>query len=133
MLADSLSDYAVKLLDKVRTGQELSDLLDDEEGELTRLRLAIKYEEKKFVAHPSCQKKLLTVWFGDMPMQQHCKKNWQLALFSVLLTVAYPFLAISYWVYPWNKVSLPSYSRASYSAHILIPPIMICQHIISLL
>lgn len=53
-LAGRLSDYTVKLLDKVHGNEELNAILnatDDSDnevgGELARLQLAINYKEKK--------------------------------------------------------------------------------------
>ncbi|UJR30483.1 hypothetical protein I4U23_018016 [Adineta vaga] len=72
-LADQLSAYAVKLLDKVRGHKELDCVLGKTGKEteekyvlLARLYLAIKYEEKPFVAHSNCQQKLVEIWHGDI-------------------------------------------------------------------
>ncbi len=53
-LASKLSEYVVRLLDKVHGNEELNAILnaaDDSEGEtsceLARLQLAIEYKEKK--------------------------------------------------------------------------------------
>lgn len=52
-LAEKLSEYAVKLLEHVRTGQELDQILNESESrnigtdQLRRLKLAMKYDQKK--------------------------------------------------------------------------------------
>lgn len=53
-MAGKLSDYTVKLLDKVHGNEELNAILnatndseDETEGELARLQLAISFKEKK--------------------------------------------------------------------------------------
>ncbi|XP_022343320.2 short transient receptor potential channel 7-like isoform X5 [Crassostrea virginica] len=110
-LADQLSEYLVRLLDKVRGHDELEKLLnkkkreaDDETYEqLSRLKLAIHYSEKKFVAHPSCQQKLVSIWYNDLRAME--RSNWffrSLMVFGV--TSLYPLLAILYLFAPHSKV-----------------------------
>ncbi|XP_052717525.1 short transient receptor potential channel 7-like isoform X3 [Crassostrea angulata] len=110
-LADQLSEYVVRLLDKVRGHDELEKLLnkkkrepDDETYEqLSRLKLAIHYSEKKFVAHASCQQKLVSIWYNDLRAME--RSNWffrSLMVFGV--TSVYPLLAILYIFAPHSKV-----------------------------
>nr|KAG5713048.1 hypothetical protein BaRGS_021842 [Batillaria attramentaria] len=110
-LADQLSDYVVKLLDKIRGHDELQILLNktgaNSEQEtyelLARLKLAIRYREKKFVAHPSCQQKLVSIWYGDLRTLE--RSNWfKRAIIVILVTLFYPVLAICYWFAPKTKV-----------------------------
>ena len=110
-LAATLSDYVNKLLDKIRDGDELGAVLDAKEGlssdtlgSLTRLKLAVHFREKKFVAHPSCQKKLTSIWYGDLRFLEQAP-GFLLLLFTAVLTPVYPFLVILYWIYPWGKVT----------------------------
>eukprot|EP00105_Crassostrea_gigas_P006215 XP_011420072.1 PREDICTED: short transient receptor potential channel 6-like [Crassostrea gigas] len=109
-LADQLSEYVVRLLDKVRGHDELEKLLnkkkrepDDETYEqLSRLKLAIHYSEKKFVAHASCQQKLVSIWYNDLRAME--RSNWffrSLMVFGV--TSVYPLLAILYIFAPHSK------------------------------
>ncbi|XP_076449134.1 short transient receptor potential channel 7-like [Babylonia areolata] len=110
-LADQLSEYVVKLLDKIRGHDELQVLLNktgaNSEQEtyelLARLKLAIRYREKKFVAHPSCQQKLVSIWYADLRTLE--RSNWfKRAIIVLLITVFYPVLAICYWFAPKTKV-----------------------------
>ncbi|XP_076470578.1 short transient receptor potential channel 7-like isoform X3 [Babylonia areolata] len=112
-LADQLSEYVVKLLDKIRGHDELQVLLNktgaDSEQEtyelLARLKLAIRYREKKFVAHPSCQQKLVSIWYGDLRTLE--RSNWfKRAIIVLLITLFYPVLAICYWFAPKTKVGV---------------------------
>ncbi|XP_017784473.1 PREDICTED: transient receptor potential protein-like [Nicrophorus vespilloides] len=69
--------FATTLLDHVRTSSELEILLNyDPEGDvwepgehqsLERLKLAIKYKQKMFVAHPSVQQLLAAIWYEGLP------------------------------------------------------------------
>ncbi|CAF3440747.1 unnamed protein product [Rotaria socialis] len=108
-LADQLSAYAVKLLDKVRGHKELDCVLGKTGKEteekyvlLARLYLAIKYEEKPFVAHSNCQQKLVEIWHSDI--RNISKLN---PLFTLLLLLAYvfilPFACIVYILTSWSE------------------------------
>ncbi|KAG8312007.1 hypothetical protein J6590_031470 [Homalodisca vitripennis] len=71
-------DFATSLLDHARTSNELEIMLNYdpdsnepwEPGErqtLDRLKLAIKYKQKKFVAHPNVQQLLAAIWYEGLP------------------------------------------------------------------
>ncbi|RWS15299.1 transient receptor potential ion channel subfamily C trp-like protein, partial [Dinothrombium tinctorium] len=77
-----VQNFAVALLDHIRSTYELQVCLnynpskqiepieeeDEEEGwKLARLKLAIDYKQKQFVAHPNVQQMLGSVWFHGMP------------------------------------------------------------------
>ncbi|XP_074595118.1 transient receptor potential-gamma protein-like isoform X2 [Brevipalpus obovatus] len=74
-LRTSVQNFAVALLDHVRNTHELRVILnytsdkyvEDEEMKLERLKLAIDYKQKSFVAHPNVQQLLGSVWFEGMP------------------------------------------------------------------
>ncbi|CAL1532326.1 unnamed protein product, partial [Lymnaea stagnalis] len=70
-LADQLSDYVVKLLDRIRTQKELELVLNktgkphqEKFESLARFKLALNYKEKKFVAHASCQQRVVRAWYS---------------------------------------------------------------------
>ncbi|CAL8079446.1 unnamed protein product [Calicophoron daubneyi] len=70
---------------------------------LDRLKLAIEYEQKKFVAHPHCQHLLTTLWYDQLPGWR--KRNGVtrvLLCFAFILTL--PVLSIMYLLYPRGKV-----------------------------
>ncbi|CAG7720431.1 unnamed protein product [Allacma fusca] len=79
-LRSQCQDFATTLLGHARTSVELQTLLNHrssrggdegwEPGEkqgLERLKLAIKYKQKKFVAHPSVQQLLAAMWYEGLP------------------------------------------------------------------
>ncbi|CAF1556535.1 unnamed protein product [Rotaria magnacalcarata] len=113
-LADQLSAYAVKLLDKVRGHRELDCVLGKtgKESEekyllLARLYLAIKYSEKPFVAHSNCQQKLVEIWHSQI--RNLFKLNPLLILLLIILYIfVLPFACILYILTSWpnytNKI-----------------------------
>lgn len=107
-LSKSAQDFAVALLDQTRGSKELEIILnynssgisnDGDRANLDRLRLAIKYKQKKFVAHSNCQQLLASFWYEGLPgfRRRHI-------IFKVLLTVTicvcYPILSILYLLLP---------------------------------
>ncbi|KAH3777181.1 short transient receptor potential channel 7-like [Dreissena polymorpha] len=110
-LAEQLSVYVVQLLDKVRGHDELEILINktgrDSETEsysqLARLKLAIQYNEKKFVAHSSCQQKLVSIWYSDFRALE--RSNWFFRIMIVsLITLAYPVMCFLYIFAPKSKI-----------------------------
>lgn len=80
-MRQSVQEFAKSLLDHSRTSSELeimlnfnSDFSNDvwEPGDrqtLDRLKLAINYKQKGFVAHPSVQQLLASIWYeGKCPL-----------------------------------------------------------------
>ncbi|CAF1249920.1 unnamed protein product, partial [Didymodactylos carnosus] len=108
-LADHLSSYAVKLLDKVRGHKELDCVLgktgketEEKYFTLARLDLAIKYQEKPFVAHSNCQQKLIEIWHTGI--RKIFKLN-QLIIFSLIFVyiILWPFICVMYICASWSK------------------------------
>ncbi|KAH0809948.1 hypothetical protein GEV33_012846 [Tenebrio molitor] len=72
-----VEDFAALLLDHVKTSEELMVVLNynhnnpawtsGDRQTLERLKLAIKYKQKKFVAHPNVQQLLGTIWYEGLP------------------------------------------------------------------
>ncbi|KAK3611420.1 hypothetical protein CHS0354_027146 [Potamilus streckersoni] len=108
-LCDNLSEYVVKLLDRVRTQEELEIVLNktgssnkEKYKPLARFKLALKYEEKKFVASPSCQQRLIRSWYYGMEPFQ--KANWARRIVMILIFILiYPFIAICQVIAPNAK------------------------------
>ncbi|KAL3860515.1 hypothetical protein ACJMK2_010634 [Sinanodonta woodiana] len=110
-LVNQLREYVVKLLDMVRGQDELKVIIDkanrDSKNEtyerLARLKLAIRYNEKKFVVHPSCQQYLLRVWFGHLrKLERSNLLTKSLTVLAVL--ILYPFMCVIYLFAPKSKV-----------------------------
>ncbi|XP_051956110.1 short transient receptor potential channel 6-like [Xyrauchen texanus] len=111
-LSMQCKDFVVGLLDLCRSTEEVEAILNGEEDDtlelpsrpsLIRLKLAIKYELKKFVAHPNCQQQLLSIWYENLP---ELRQQTTAIKFLVVLGVAVglPFLAMVYWVAPCSKM-----------------------------
>ncbi|KAI4877913.1 hypothetical protein NFI96_017401 [Prochilodus magdalenae] len=105
-------DFVVGLLDLCRNTEEVEAILNGEEDDscelpgrpsLTRLNLAIKYELKKFVAHPNCQQQLLSIWYENLSgLRQQTTAVKLLVVLGV--AIGLPFLAMVYWVAPCSKL-----------------------------
>ncbi|XP_066257268.1 transient receptor potential protein-like [Euwallacea similis] len=76
-MRNQVQNFATSLLDHARTSYELEIMLNyDPNGEiwvtgerqtLERLKLAIKYKQKKFIAHPNVQQLLAAIWYEGLP------------------------------------------------------------------
>ncbi|XP_011500907.1 PREDICTED: transient receptor potential protein [Ceratosolen solmsi marchali] len=76
-MRENVQVFATSLLDHARTSHELEVMLNYnptgenwEPGErqtLERLKLAIKYKQKQFVAHPNVQQLLAAIWYDGLP------------------------------------------------------------------
>ncbi|XP_035680522.1 short transient receptor potential channel 3-like isoform X2 [Branchiostoma floridae] len=117
--------YAVDLLDQCRTLDEINTVLnepwedkkpgDQEEVEadteeldddmllLPRIKLAIRYEQKRFVSHPNCQQPLYDLWYTSAPTS---RPTFFLKLFMFLfVTAMLPLLMLAYWLAPNSKIA----------------------------
>uniref|UniRef100_A0A4W3HAG2 Short transient receptor potential channel 1 n=1 Tax=Callorhinchus milii TaxID=7868 RepID=A0A4W3HAG2_CALMI len=116
-LAQQCKTFAKDLLAQARNSRELEVILNhtssdepidkrgllEERMNLSRLKLAIKYDQKEFVAQSNCQQFLNTVWFGQMASYRRkhtCKK------ILICLTVAalWPVLSLCYLLAPKSRV-----------------------------
>ncbi|KAM6448561.1 short transient receptor potential channel 2-like [Liasis olivaceus] len=87
---------------------EDDEAMDDqafEEGipNLARLRLAVNYNQKRFVAHPICQQVLSSIWCGSLPSWRGSKSLWKVFI-SCSIFLAMPFLCLTYWFAPKSKI-----------------------------
>ncbi|XP_076449136.1 short transient receptor potential channel 7-like [Babylonia areolata] len=110
-LADQLSDYTVKCLDRVRTQKELEIVLNktgkptvEKFDSLARFKLALKFKEKKFVAHASCQQRVVKTWYNGMGKLQRSPWSRRLCMTSLFI-LAYPFLVLLHLIAPGTKAS----------------------------
>ncbi|XP_006866277.1 PREDICTED: short transient receptor potential channel 7 [Chrysochloris asiatica] len=112
-LSMQCKDFVVGVLDLCRDTEEVEAILngdvnfqvwsDHHRPSLSRIKLAIKYEVKKFVAHPNCQQQLLTMWYENLSgLRQQSIAVKFLAVFGV--SIGLPFLAIAYWIAPCSKL-----------------------------
>uniref|UniRef100_A0A3Q3XFD6 Transient receptor ion channel domain-containing protein n=1 Tax=Mola mola TaxID=94237 RepID=A0A3Q3XFD6_MOLML len=112
-------DFAVELLGMCRNQSEVTTILNScgdesqdsieeqafEEGipSLSRLRLAVNYNQKQFVAHPICQQVLSSIWCGNLAGWRGSRTAWKL-LVSVGIFLTMPLLCLVYWIAPKSKV-----------------------------
>ncbi|KAE8630473.1 hypothetical protein XENTR_v10000835 [Xenopus tropicalis] len=113
-LSMQCKDFVVGVLDLCRDSEEVEAILNgDVDAEpiesqrhrpsLSRVKLAIKYEVKKFVAHPNCQQQLLTIWYENLsglreqPIAIKC-------LVVLVVALGLPFLAVGYWIAPCSRL-----------------------------
>ncbi|XP_055022828.1 short transient receptor potential channel 6 [Boleophthalmus pectinirostris] len=110
-LSMQCKDFVVGLLDLCRSTEEVEAILNgDAESCLTsgrhnliRLKLAIKYEVKKFVAHPNCQQQLHLIWYENLSgLRQQTTGIKLLLVFGVALGL--PILALLYRLAPSSKL-----------------------------
>ncbi|KYB27779.1 Transient receptor potential protein-like Protein [Tribolium castaneum] len=110
-----VENFAALLLDHVKTSEELMILLNYDEknpswvlGEqqtLGRLKLAIKFKQKKFVAHPNVQQILGTIWYEGLPgfrRKNLFGQTLQLMRLSAMFTV----YCLVYMLLPTSKMGL---------------------------
>ncbi|KAK2828494.1 hypothetical protein Q5P01_019528 [Channa striata] len=118
-LEELCQEFAVELLGMCRNQSEVTTILnssgDDsqdcleeqafEEGipNLSRLRLAVNYNQKQFVAHPICQQVLSSIWCGNLAGWRGSRTTWKL-LVSVGIFFTMPILCLVYWIAPKSKL-----------------------------
>uniref|UniRef100_A0AAY4E7T6 Transient receptor ion channel domain-containing protein n=1 Tax=Denticeps clupeoides TaxID=299321 RepID=A0AAY4E7T6_9TELE len=113
-LSMQCKDFVVGVLDLCRDTEEVEAILNGdisaelEEGQhhrslLSRVKLAIKYEVKKFVAHPNCQQQLLTIWYENLSglREQAIAVK---CLVVLVVALGLPLLAVGYWFAPCSKL-----------------------------
>ncbi|XP_051166224.1 transient receptor potential-gamma protein isoform X11 [Leptopilina boulardi] len=114
-LRKQCQDFATALLDHTRSSRELEILLNHdakgptyEHGErmhLSRLKLAIKLRQKKFVAHPNVQQLLASIWYEGLPGFR--RKNMFLqAVQIVRIGMFFPLYSVAYIIAPHSTIGL---------------------------
>ncbi|XP_026064929.1 short transient receptor potential channel 3-like [Carassius auratus] len=113
-LSMQCKDFVVGVLDLCRDTEEVEAILNGdisaelEEGQhhrslLSRVKLAIKYEVKKFVAHPNCQQQLLTIWYENLSGLRE-QTTAVKCLVVLVVALGLPLLAVGYWFAPCSKL-----------------------------
>uniref|UniRef100_A0A8C7Y5T5 Transient receptor potential cation channel, subfamily C, member 4a n=1 Tax=Oryzias sinensis TaxID=183150 RepID=A0A8C7Y5T5_9TELE len=111
-LSQQCKQFAKDLLDQTRSSRELEmilnyrddiNLLDDEgNNELARLKLAIKYHQKEFVAQPNCQQLLASRWYDEFPGWR--RRHWAGKLITcVFIGLLFPLFAFCYLIAPKSR------------------------------
>ncbi|ELU14059.1 hypothetical protein CAPTEDRAFT_173024 [Capitella teleta] len=112
-LSEGCKNYGVELLDLCRSSLEIRAILnedgttyvEDEDAEraamdntncgLARVKLAIKYEQKRFIAHATCQRQLISQWYSGLPWMRHQRMTIKL-LAVPLASILLPFFSIAF-------------------------------------
>ncbi|XP_023238515.1 transient-receptor-potential-like protein isoform X1 [Centruroides sculpturatus] len=116
-LSNQCKKYSCDLLDLCRSTEEViavlnkktdSDSEDENEEDpekltLSRLKLALKYEQKQFVAHPNCQQLLTSIWYEGLPVwrRRNCVMK---ILLCCGLIACMPVIALYYLIFPRSKL-----------------------------
>uniref|UniRef100_H2ZXH2 Transient receptor potential cation channel subfamily C member 4 n=1 Tax=Latimeria chalumnae TaxID=7897 RepID=H2ZXH2_LATCH len=114
-LSRQCKQFAKDLLDQTRSSRELeiilnyrdnNSLLEDQNtNDLARLKLAIKYHQKEFVAQPNCQQLLASRWYDEFPGWR--RKHWAVKFFTcVFIGLLFPVLSLSYLIAPKSTLGL---------------------------
>ncbi|KAM7398175.1 hypothetical protein PAMA_006189 [Pampus argenteus] len=114
-LSQQCKQFAKDLLDQTRSSRELEMILNyrddisllEEEGnnDLARLKLAIKYHQKEFVAQPNCQQLLASRWYDEFPGWR--RRHWAGKFFTcVFIGLLYPAFALCYLIVPKSRYGL---------------------------
>lgn len=111
-LRSRCQDFATALLDHVRSSRELEMVLNYDPTQppyqhgdhmpLTRMEMALKYNQKKFIAHPNVQQLLSTLWYEGLPgfrRQNPIYQLWDITKIGIL----FPFYSILYMTFPNSK------------------------------
>ncbi|XP_076452337.1 short transient receptor potential channel 7-like [Babylonia areolata] len=108
-MVEQCMNFACELMDLCRGTQEVEAVLSDsgkfsDRDPLSRLKMAIRYEEKKFVAHPNCQQHMTSIWYGsEMGFLQSLNGLMQF-LYLLLFIPIIPFLCVAYVFVPGGKI-----------------------------
>nr|XP_057943799.1 short transient receptor potential channel 4-like [Doryrhamphus excisus] len=114
-LSQQCKQFAKDLLDQTRSSRELEmilnyrddvNLLEEEgNGDLARLKLAIKYHQKEFVAQPNCQQLLASRWYDEFPGWR--RRHWAGKFITcVFIGLLYPAFALCYLIAPKSRYGL---------------------------
>ncbi|KAM7412783.1 hypothetical protein PAMA_020252 [Pampus argenteus] len=114
-LSHVCKQFAKDLLDQTRSSRELeiilnyrddiNPLLDESTNELARLKLAIKYCQKEFVAQPNCQQLLASRWYDEFPGWR--RRHWAGKLITcIFIGLLFPLLCIFYLISPKSRYGL---------------------------
>ncbi|MGH0169161.1 UNVERIFIED_CONTAM: hypothetical protein FKN15_056152 [Acipenser sinensis] len=115
-LSQQCKRFAKDLLDQARSSRELEIILnhrDDQSEELdphechdlAKLKLAIKYHQKEFVAQPNCQQLLATLWYDGFPGWR--RRHWAVKLLTCFtIGLLFPVFSVVYLLAPKSSLGL---------------------------
>jgi transient receptor potential cation channel subfamily C protein 4 len=114
-LAQQCQDYSAALLAETRSSKELEIILNydsenppvltetTEKMTLSRLKLAIRYKQKKFVSHSHCQQLLASLWYEGLPGFRRRHSVIQILITSIV-GLLFPIFSIAYLLIPRSSI-----------------------------
>ncbi|XP_070265333.1 short transient receptor potential channel 4 [Myotis yumanensis] len=114
-LSKQCKQFAKDLLDQTRSSRELeiilnyrddNSLIEDQSGnDLARLKLAIKYRQKEFVAQPNCQQLLASRWYDEFPGWR--RRHWAVKMATCfIIGLLFPVFSVCYLIAPKSPLGL---------------------------
>ncbi|KAJ7995720.1 hypothetical protein DPEC_G00247520 [Dallia pectoralis] len=114
-LSQQCKQFAKDLLDQTRSSRELeiilnyrddmNPLMDDSTHDLARLKLAMKYRQKEFVAQPNCQQLLASRWYDEFPGWR--RRHWAVKFLTcVFIGLLFPVFSLCYLISPKSRYGL---------------------------
>ncbi|XP_064029446.1 short transient receptor potential channel 4 [Pogoniulus pusillus] len=114
-LSRQCKQFAKDLLDQTRSSRELeiilnyrddNNLIEEQSGnDLARLKLAIKYRQKEFVAQPNCQQLLASRWYDEFPGWR--RRHWAVKMLTcVVIGLLFPVFSVCYLIAPKSPLGL---------------------------
>uniref|UniRef100_A0AC11B2A1 Transient receptor potential cation channel subfamily C member 4 n=1 Tax=Ovis aries TaxID=9940 RepID=A0AC11B2A1_SHEEP len=114
-LSRQCKQFAKDLLDQTRSSRELeiilnyrddNSLLEEQSGnDLARLKLAIKYRQKEFVAQPNCQQLLASRWYDEFPGWR--RRHWAVKMVTCFIVgLLFPVFSVCYLIAPKSPLGL---------------------------
>ncbi|XP_030564163.1 transient receptor potential protein [Drosophila novamexicana] len=110
-MRQAVQDFVTALLDHARTSMELEVMLNfnhepsqaiwspGQRQTLDRLKLAIRYKQKTFVAHPNVQQLLAAIWYEGLPGFRRKQASQQL-MEVIKLGCSFPIYSLKYILAP---------------------------------
>ncbi|TDG52296.1 hypothetical protein AWZ03_001126 [Drosophila navojoa] len=110
-MRQAVQDFVTALLDHARTSTELEVMLNfnhepsheiwfpGQRQTLDRLKLAIRYKQKTFVAHPNVQQLLAAIWYEGLPGFRRKQASQQL-IDVIKLGCSFPIYSLKYILAP---------------------------------
>ncbi|XP_006837726.1 PREDICTED: short transient receptor potential channel 4-like isoform X3 [Chrysochloris asiatica] len=114
-LSQQCKQFAKDLLDQTRSSRELeiilnyrddNSLIEEQSGnDLARLKLAIKYRQKEFVAQPNCQQLLASRWYDEFPGWR--RRHWAVKMVTCfIIGLLFPVFSVCYLIAPKSPLGL---------------------------
>ncbi|KAJ1366541.1 anthranilate synthase component I [Parelaphostrongylus tenuis] len=118
-LSQKCQNFSVNMLDQIRGSKELEIVLNhtttawqevtarvtSTPEQLARLKLAIKLNQKSFVAHHNCQQLLAGIWYEGLGQGFRNRNIIYKCLLITAVGLSFPILSISYLIAPTSTIA----------------------------